>query len=102
MRDARRSLKRAEDEREGLKFTAADEAAVQAAKDKAGAATKAKEAECTVRGHALPGERGQPKAKRSPTLRPSTATRRRRIVPRSSMPKSRHFSEKIEKAGPDT
>ena len=50
VRDARRSLKRAEDEREGLTFTPADETAVQAAKAKAGAAARAKEAECTYRG----------------------------------------------------
>ena len=37
VRDARRSLKRAEDEREGLKFTPADGAAVAAAKAKADA-----------------------------------------------------------------
>ena len=43
VRDARRSLKRAEDEREGLKFTA-DGAAVAAAKAKADAATLDKEA----------------------------------------------------------
>ena len=44
VRDARRSLKRAEDEREGLKFTPADGAAVAAAKAKADAATLDKEA----------------------------------------------------------
>ena len=44
VRDARRSLKRAEDEREGLKFTPADGAAVAAAKAKADAATPDKEA----------------------------------------------------------
>ncbi len=44
VRDARRSLKRAEDEREGLKFTPADGAAVAAAKAKADATTLDKEA----------------------------------------------------------
>jgi hypothetical protein len=44
VRDARRSLKRAEEEREGLKFTPADGAAVAAAKAKADAATLDKEA----------------------------------------------------------
>ncbi len=44
VRDARRSLKRTEDEREGLKFTPADEAAVAAAKAKADAATLDKDA----------------------------------------------------------
>jgi hypothetical protein len=44
VRDARRSLKRAEDEREGLKFTPADGAAVAAAKAKADAATLDKDA----------------------------------------------------------
>ncbi len=44
VRDARRSLKRAEDEREGLKFTPADGAAVAAAKAKADAARPDKEA----------------------------------------------------------
>ena len=42
VRDARRSLKRAEDEREGVKFTPADGAAVAAAKAKADAARLAK------------------------------------------------------------
>ena len=41
VRDARRSLKRAEDEREGLKFVPADGPAVAAAKAKADAATLA-------------------------------------------------------------
>lgn len=44
VRDARRSLKRAEDEREGLKFGPADGAAVAAAKAKADAATLDKDA----------------------------------------------------------
>lgn len=44
VRDARRSLKRAEDEREGLKFKPADGAAVAAAKAKADAATLDKDA----------------------------------------------------------
>ncbi len=64
VRDARRSLKRAEDEREGLKFTPADGAAVAAAKAKADAATldkhaahrdydaakQASDTECLIRG----------------------------------------------------
>ena len=49
--DSRRSLKRAEAEREGLKFTPADDAAVDAARAKASAATATKAAECS-------GERG--------------------------------------------
>lgn len=64
VRDARRSLKRAEDEREALKFTPADGAAVAAAKAKAdaatldketahrdyGAARQASDTECLIRG----------------------------------------------------
>jgi hypothetical protein len=46
VRDARRDLKRAEDEREGLKFKPTDPAAVDAAKIKAEAATKARATEC--------------------------------------------------------
>ena len=50
VQDARRSLKRAESEREALKFMPADDLAVQAARTRADAATSAKNAECTVRG----------------------------------------------------
>lgn len=46
VRDARRDLKWAEDEREGLKFKPADQTAVDAAKIKAEAATKARFTEC--------------------------------------------------------
>jgi hypothetical protein len=48
--DAKKSLKLAQAEREGLRFTPADAAAVEAAKVKANAAARAKEAECTQRG----------------------------------------------------
>jgi hypothetical protein len=50
VRDAHRSLKRAQEEREGLKFTAADDAAVKTAQARADAAAKAKDAECAQRG----------------------------------------------------
>jgi hypothetical protein len=50
VRDLRRGLDRAETERKDLKFDAADEAAVNAARAKATAATAAKEAECKLRG----------------------------------------------------
>jgi hypothetical protein len=46
VRDLRRGLESAEAERKGLKFEPADEAAVAAARAKAGAATAVKEAEC--------------------------------------------------------
>ena len=48
--DARESLEIAVTERKGLKFTPADDAAVEAAKAKANAAASAKTAECMVRG----------------------------------------------------
>ena len=47
VRDTRRSLKRAEEEREALKFEATDWSAVEAAQAKAKAAAAAKEAECS-------------------------------------------------------
>lgn len=47
VRDARRDLKRAEDEREKLNFKPTDQAAVDAAKIRAEAATKARAAECS-------------------------------------------------------
>ena len=50
VRDLRRGLERAETERKELKVTATDEAAVNAAKAKATAATAAKDAECKRRG----------------------------------------------------
>ena len=50
VRDLRRGLERAETERKELKFEAADEAAVNAARAKATAATASKEAECQWRG----------------------------------------------------
>jgi hypothetical protein len=50
VRAAKRSLERAEREREGLQFTPTNAEAVKAAKSKADAATATKEAECRKRG----------------------------------------------------
>lgn len=49
-RDARRELKRAQDEREAMRFMPTDAAAVEAAKSAGNAATKSREAECGIRG----------------------------------------------------
>lgn len=50
VRDARRSLSRAEDERASLRFTPTDQATVEAARRASNAASAAREAECAKRG----------------------------------------------------
>jgi hypothetical protein len=99
VRDGRRSLKRAEEEREGLKFTAADEAAVQAAKTKAEAVTKAKDAECKVRGTRC-REKEEAESKALADL--ETVTRNKALTDRAAKLDAdiAGLREKIEKAGP--
>ena len=99
VRDARRSLKRAEDEREALKFTPADEAAVEAAKTKSGAATRAKEAECTYRG---PRCRDKETAESEALAGLEAVTRNKALTDRAAKLDAdiAALREKIEKAGP--
>jgi hypothetical protein len=99
VRDARRSLKRTEDEREGLKFTPADEVAVQAAKARAGAATQAKEAECTYRG---PRCREKEEAEGRALADLETLTRNKAMTDRAAKLDSdiAGLRERIERAGP--
>ena len=99
VRDARRSLKRAEDEREGLMFTPADETAVQAAQAKAGAATRAKEAECAYRG---PRCRDKETAESEALAGLEAVTRNRALTDRAAKLDADivALKEKIEKAGP--
>ncbi len=99
VRDARRSLKRAEDEREGLTFTPADETAVQAAKAKAGAAAQAKEAECTYRG---PRCRNKETAESEALAGLEAVTRNKALTDRAAKLDAGIVAlrEKIEKAGP--
>ncbi len=99
VRDARRSLKWAEDEREALKFTPADEAAVEAAKTKSGAATRAKEAECTYRG---PRCRDKETAESEALAGLEAVTRNKALTDRAAKLDADIVAlrEKIEKAGP--
>ena len=99
VRDARRSLTRAEGEREGLKFTPADEAAVRAANTKTAAATKAKEAECTQRG---PRCREKEEAESRALADLDTVTRNKAMTDRAAKLDAdiAALREKIEKAGP--
>ncbi len=99
VRDARRGLKRAEDEREGLTFTPADETAVQAAKAKAGAAARAKEAECTYRG---PRCRNKETAESEALAGLEAVTRNKALTDRAAKLDAdiAALREKIEKAGP--
>ena len=99
VRDARRSLKRAEDEREGLTFTPADETAVQAAKAKAGAAAQAKEAECTYRG---PRCRNKETAESEALAGLEAVTRNKALTDRAAKLDADIVAlrDKIEKAGP--
>jgi hypothetical protein len=99
VRDARRSLKRAEEEREGLKFTPADAAAVLAAQTKASAATSAKNAECTVRGSKC---REKEAAESAALADLAAATSNKAMTDRASQLDTETvvLREKIEKAGP--
>jgi hypothetical protein len=99
VRDARRGLKRAEDEREGLTFTPADESAVQAAQAKAGAASRAREAECTYRG---PRCRDKETAESEALAGLEAVTRNKALTDRAAKLDADIVAlrEKVEKAGP--
>ncbi|MGA7325296.1 MAG: hypothetical protein WBX25_12605 [Rhodomicrobium sp.] len=97
--DARKSLKLAQAEREGLRFTPADAAAVEAAKIKANAAAKAKEAECTQRG---PKCREKETAESQALADLSAVTSNKALTDRAAELDAQiaAFREKIEAAGP--
>lgn len=99
VRDTRRSLKRSEEEREGLKFTPTSAEAVKAAKSKAEAATATKEAECKKRGEKC-REREGDEARALEALQ--TATREKSITDRAFALDTDigALRAKIEKAGP--
>jgi hypothetical protein len=100
VRDLRRGLESAESERRGLKFEAADQAAVTAAQAKATAATAAKEAECKyVRGDRCRAKEAEVSAALA-TL--ETATRNKAAADRAAKLDSdiAAFREKIARAGP--
>ena len=99
VRDTWRSLKRAEEERERLKFTPADETAVRAAKSRAEAATRAKDAECTHRG---PRCREKEEGESGALAHLETATRNKGSTDRAAKLDTdiADLREKIEKAGP--
>jgi hypothetical protein len=99
VRDLRRGLDRAEAERKELKFEAADEAAVSAARAKATAATAAKEAECQWRGQRC---RDKETAEGTALAALEAATRNKAATDRAAKLDSdiAAFREKIEKAGP--
>jgi hypothetical protein len=100
VRDTRRSLKRAEEEREALKFEAADEAAVNAARAKASAAAAAKEAECkNIRGQRCRDKETEESAALA-TL--ETATRNKAATDRAAKLDAdiAALRQKIEKSGP--
>ena len=99
VRDTRRSLKRAEDEREALRFTPTDEDAVNAARARAAAATAAKEAECKYRSSRC-REKEEEESKALADL--EGATRNKAATDRTAKLEAQITSlkEKIEKAGP--
>ncbi len=97
--DARESLDIARTERKGLKFTPADDAAVQAAKAKANAATDAKNAECTVRGSKC---REKETAESQALADLEAITRNKALTDRAAKLDAQiaELQEKIEHAGP--
>ena len=99
VRDLRRGLERAEIERKELKFEAADEAAVNAARAKATAASAAKEAECQYRAQRC---RDKETAEAAALAALETATKNRAATDRAAKLDSdiAAFRDKIEKAGP--
>jgi len=99
VRDLRRGLESAESERRGLKFEAADQAAVTAAQAKVTAATAAKEAECRWRGQRCRDKEATETAALA-TL--EAATRNKAATDRAAKLDTdiAAFREKIEKAGP--
>ena len=99
VRDTRRSLKRAEDEREALRFTPTDDDAVQAARTRSAAATAAKDAECKYRGSRC-REKEEEESKALADL--EGATKNKAATDRAAKLDAgiTAFKEKIEKAGP--
>jgi hypothetical protein len=99
VRDLRRGLESAESERRGLKFEAADQAAVTAAQAKATAAATSKEAECQWRG---PRCRDKETAQTAALATLETATRNKAATDRAAKLDSdiSAFREKIARAGP--
>ena len=99
VRDLRRGLDRAETERKELKFEAADEAAVNAARAKATAATAAKDAECQWRGQRC---RDKETAESTALATLEAITRNKAATDRAAKLDSdiATFREKIENAGP--
>jgi hypothetical protein len=97
--DARKALAIATAEREGLKFTPADETAVQAAKAKASAATAARSAECAVRG---PKCRDRETAESWALANLAEVTARKAAADRAARLDAQiaGLREKIEEAGP--
>lgn len=99
VRDLRRSLERSEREREALQFQPADEAAVIAARQKASAASNAKDAECKWRGQRC---RDKEAEESSALADLETATKNRAATDRAATLDSeiKALKDKIEKAGP--
>ena len=99
VRDTRRSLKRAEDEREALRFTPTNEDAVQAGRTKAAATTAAKEAECRYRGYRC-HEKEEEESKALADL--EAATKNKAVTDRAAKLDAdiTALKEKIENAGP--
>jgi hypothetical protein len=99
VRDLRRGLESAESERRGLKFEAADEAGVNAARAKANAATAAKEAECQWRGQRC---RDRETAESAALATLEAVTRNKAATDRAVKLDSDivSFREKILRAGP--
>ena len=99
VRDLRRGLESAASERRALKFEPADEAAVNAAKAKAVAASAAKEAECKWRSARC---RDKETAEAATLAALETATKNKAATDRAAKLDAdiAAFREKIEKAGP--
>jgi hypothetical protein len=99
VRDTRRSLKGAEDEREALRFTPTNEDAVQAGRTKAAAASAAKEAECRYRGYRC-REKEEEESKALADL--EAATKNKAVTDRAAKLDAdiTALKEKIENAGP--
>src|SRR5208337_1849463 len=99
VRDLRRGLERAEAERKKLEFTATDEAAVNAAKVKATAATAAKDAECKYRGQRCRDKETEESAALGEF---TAATNNKAATDRAATLDAdiKDLREKIEKAGP--
>ena len=99
VRDTRRSLKRAEEEREALRFTPTDEDAVSAARARAAAATAAKEAECKYRS-ARCREKEEVESKALADLEGATRNKAATDQEAKLDAQITSLKEKIEKAGP--